>query len=78
MNRKYILALISVILFCYSMKSMAQINLRFVDAAEASRLLSTEDAMTDQWSKFDYEARLGRKGGTKQELLDFISQQEQC
>lgn len=75
MNRKYILALISVILFCYSMKSMAQINLRFVDAAEASRLLSTEDAMTDQWSKFDYEARLGRKGGTKQELLDFISQQ---
>lgn len=65
----------AALLSCLSWQCMAQINLRFADAREAARLLATEDATTAQWSKFDYEARLGRKGGTRQELLDFIARQ---
>lgn len=53
----------------------AQINLRYVDADQARTLLSQEDVTTRQWSRFDYEARLGRKGGTRQELIRFIADQ---
>lgn len=53
----------------------AQINLRYVDAEQARTLLSQEDVTTRQWSRFDYEARLGRKGGTRQELIRFIADQ---
>lgn len=53
----------------------AQISLRYVDSAEARTLLSQEDATTKQWSRFDYEARLGRKGGTREELIRFITEQ---
>lgn len=73
MKKRY--SLLAAALLCQNLSGLAQINLRFVDAAEAAQLLATEDATTDQWSKFDYEARLGRPGGTKQELIDFISQQ---
>lgn len=67
--------LLPAVLLLLSLNCVAQINLRFVDAAEAAKLLATEDATTSQWSKFDYEARLGRQGGTKQELIDFITKQ---
>ena len=73
MKKRY--SLLAAALLCLNLSGLAQINLRFVDAAEAAQLLATEDATTNQWSKFDYEARLGRPGGTKQELIDFISQQ---
>ena len=73
MKKRY--SLLAAALLCLNLSGLTQINLRFVDAAEAAQLLATEDATTDQWSKFDYEARLGRPGGTKQELIDFISQQ---
>lgn len=53
----------------------AQINLHYIDANEARTLLSKEDATTRQWSRFDYEARLGKKGGTRQELMRFIADQ---
>lgn len=53
----------------------AQINLHYIDANEARTLLSKEDATTRQWSRFDYEARLGKKGGTRQELMCFIADQ---
>lgn len=53
----------------------AQINLHYIDANEARTLLSKEDATTRQWSRFDYEARLGKKGGTRQELMHFIADQ---
>lgn len=53
----------------------AQISLHYVDAAQARVLLSQEDATTRQWSRFDYEARLGKKGGTRQELIHFIADQ---
>ena len=53
----------------------AQIKLHYIDAEQARTLLSQEDATTRQWSRFDYEARLGRKGGTRQELIRFIADQ---
>lgn len=53
----------------------AQINLHYIDANEARTLLSKEDATTRHWSRFDYEARLGKKGGTRQELMRFIADQ---
>lgn len=53
----------------------AQINLHYIDANEARTLLSKDDATTRQWSRFDYEARLGKKGGTRQELMRFIADQ---
>lgn len=53
----------------------AQIKLHYIDAEQARTLLSQEDATTRQWSRFDYEARLGRKGGTRQELIHFIADQ---
>ncbi len=53
----------------------AQIKLHYIDAEQARTLLSQEDATTRQWSRFDYEARLGRKGGTRQELIRFIDDQ---
>ncbi len=53
----------------------AQINLHYIDANEARTLLSKEDATTRQWSRFNYEARLGKKGGTRQELMCFIADQ---
>lgn len=53
----------------------AQIKLHYIDAEQARTLLSQEDATTRQWSRFDYEARLGRKGGTRQELIRFVADQ---
>ena len=60
---------------CFSLPSFSQVNLHFCDKQEAREKLGSEDITTRQWSTFDYEARLGRKGGTKQELLQFITEQ---
>lgn len=60
---------------CLSLSAWSQVNLHFCTKQEAQEKLGSEDITTRQWSKFDYESRLGRKGGTKQELLQFISKQ---
>ena len=60
---------------CFGLPAFSQVNLHFCDKQEAQEKLSSEDITTRQWSVFDYESRLGRKGGTKQELLDFITAQ---
>ena len=73
MKRFLITALLSLGLGVTGM--YAQINLHYVDADQARVLLSQEDATTRQWSRFDYEARLGKKGGTRQELIHFIADQ---
>ena len=73
MKRFLITALLSLGLGVTGM--YAQINLHYVDADQARVLLSQEDATTRQWSRFDYEARLGKKGGTRQELMRFIADQ---
>ena len=49
-----------------------EFTLRFVDAKEAAAMLSTPDGNTDRWSRFDIEARTGRKGATRAELLGEI------
>ena len=43
--------------------------LKFVDSREAAVMLSTPDKNTDNWGKFDIEARMGRPGTTRGELL---------
>lgn len=72
MSKRINLSIISLLI---SLTAISQINLRFVDAAEARKLLQIEDATTHQWSRFDYESRLGRNGATKQELIEFITEQ---
>lgn len=47
-------------------------TLKFVDAKEAATMLSTHDKNTDNWGKFDIEARMGRKGATREQLLEKI------
>lgn len=73
MKRFLTTALLSLSLCATDM--CAQIKLHYIDAEQARTLLSQEDATTRQWSRFDYEARLGRKGGTRQELIRFIADQ---
>ena len=46
--------------------------LKFVDSREAAVMLSTPDKNTDNWGKFDIEARMGRPGATRGELLEKI------
>ena len=73
MKRFLTTALLSLSLCATDM--CAQIKLHYIDAEQARTLLSQEDATTRQWSRFDYEARVGRKGGTRQELIRFIADQ---
>lgn len=73
MKRFLTTALLSLSLCATDM--CAQIKLHYIDAEQARTLLSQEDATTRQWSRFDYEARLGRKGGTRQELIRFVADQ---
>ena len=46
--------------------------LHFVDSVEASAMLSTPDKNTDNWGRFDIEARVGRKGATRSEMMDML------
>ena len=46
--------------------------LHFVDSVEASKLLSTPDKNTNNWGKFDIEARMGRSGATRAEIMDML------
>ena len=46
--------------------------LKFVDAKQAAVMLSTPDKNTDNWGKFDVEARMGRPGATRSDLLEKI------
>ena len=47
-------------------------TLKFVDSNEAAAMLSTPDKNTDNWGRFDIEARMGRKGATRGELMERI------
>lgn len=63
-----------ILIFCLSWSGLvcAQLNLHFCNKAEACAKLATEDGTTGRWSRFDYESRLGKAGGTRQELMNFI------
>ncbi len=49
-------------------------KVRFATVAQAQDLLTTRDAYTDRWSKFDVYSRLGHRGHPS-ELMKFISEQ---
>ena len=49
-----------------------EFTLKFVDSNEAAAMLSTPDKNTDNWGRFDIEARMGRKGATRGELMERI------
>lgn len=48
---------------------------RFISKKQAVIMLTAEDMFTSQWSPFDIDSRLQRKGSTKAELLEFIASQ---
>lgn len=70
MKRKLLGALLTL-----SVAATAQINLRFVDAAEARGILTSDEGITEQWGRFDYDFRLKRQGGARQDFLSFAAEQ---
>ena len=45
-------------------------TLKFVDSNEAAAMLSTPDKNTDNWGRFDIEARMGRPGATRGGMME--------
>ncbi len=53
-------------------EEMNKFVLHFVDSVEASVMLTTPDKNTDNWGRFDIEARVGKKGATRTEIMDML------
>ena len=51
---------------------MNKFVLHFVDSVEASAMLSTPDKNTDNWGRFDIEARVGKPGATRAEIMGIL------
>ena len=52
-----------------------ELELVFCNKKEAEKLLGHDDIMVHQWSQFDCDARLGKTGGNKRELVKFVTEQ---
>ena len=50
-------------------------KVKFASVAKAKELLQTPDSFTAAWSKFDIDARMGKKESSKKELLEYIGKQ---
>lgn len=73
-SRRCVMMLFLGMSFASCMAKVTENNffLKFVDAKEAAVMLSTPDKNTDNWGKFDVEARMGRPGATRGDLLEKI------
>lgn len=75
------IAFIGIISFIFLLSSLEIFGenleqaLSFASVEKAKELLKANDEFTDSWSKFDVVSRLNDKNGTKEQLLDFISNQ---
>ena len=75
------ITLIGIIFFVFLFNSTEILEnelekvLSYATVEKGRELLKTEDAFTVSWSKFDIASRLQDINGTKEQLLEFISEQ---
>ncbi len=55
--------------------NFVDVNVQYVQKEDAAAMLGKEDSGTERWTQFDIDSRLGKQGGTKEELLDMVVQQ---
>ena len=85
MKKKYhLLLFFSILVFLFSAcekdkektdEDVSLVKLTFVGREEGAKMLAAEDSYTRNLTRFDIEHLLGRKNGTREEAVQFITEQ---